>query len=120
MTKPPNAPKGLARSSGSLWRAVLGSYDLSAAEQEVLHQALVSLDRANEAAEVLTVEGLFTTDRYGTRRAHPATDLELRHRTLFARLVGQLGVNLEEEHHRKRLRGAKPGPKPRTAALRSV
>lgn len=117
MTSTSPTPKGLTRTSGALWRAVLRDYELSSAELEVLRRALVSLDRSNEAAAVLAEEGLFTTDRYGTRRAHPATDLELRHRMLFARLVARLGVNLAEPEQSRR-RGAKPGPKPRV--LRSA
>lgn len=117
MTDLPATPKGLSASTRRLWRAVTGSYELSAAELEVLRQACVSLDRADEAAGVLASEGLFTSDRYGTRRAHPATDLELRHRTLFARLIAQLGVKIPAVAPVPR-RGAQPGRREHLAAVR--
>ena len=68
MTKP-TAPKGLTRRSAALWRQATAGYVLSASELMVLHEALVSLDRANQAAEVLDAEGTISTDRYGSPRA---------------------------------------------------
>jgi|GEM_PF-1013425 hypothetical protein len=113
-------PKGLSRRAGALWRAVGVDYELSPAEVEVLRQALVSLDRADEAARVLATDGLFSVDRYGSVRAHPANDLELRHRTMFARLVAQLGIKFDEEPVVRRSPRAKPGPKPRLRPVRNV
>jgi len=50
--------------------------------------------------------------------AHPATDIELRHRTLFARLVAQLGVKVEEDAGAGRV--ARRGPRRPPARLRSI
>ena len=115
MTKP-TAPKGLTRRSAALWRAIVGGYVLSAGELEVLRQACASLDRADEAAVVLADQGLLTVDRYGATRAHPAVDVELRHRMLFARLIAQLGVHEPELTSRGHRRT--PGPRRRVAPRR--
>lgn len=114
----PAAPRPLTDRSRKLWRAVLGQYELSDAELAVLEQALRSLDRADQAAEVLTKEGLMTVDRYGATRSHPAVDIELRHRTTFARLIGQLGVKLPAETPGPR-RGARAGRRENVARRRS-
>jgi hypothetical protein len=85
-------PRGLSARSRRLWRAVLAEFELSDAELAVLREALVSLDRADAAAAVVVAEGVLTRDRYGCWKANPATDVELRNRSLFARLIAQLGV----------------------------
>ncbi len=88
----PKAPAGLSRRSTRLWRAVLEEFELSPAELEVLRSALVALDRAGQAAQVIAAEGVTTTDRYGGAKMHPACDVEARNRALYGRFVAQLGV----------------------------
>jgi len=90
--KAPAVPAGLSKRSAQLWRDVVGEYQLSDAELEVLRCACQTLDRADQAAEVVAREGVTVVDRYGTPKAHPAVDIENRSRALFARLVAQLGV----------------------------
>jgi hypothetical protein len=75
---------------------VLKDFELSPAELEVLRCALVSLDRADQAATVLDAEGVTVVDRYGSPKAHPAVDVEARNRAAFARMVAQLGVKVPE------------------------
>jgi hypothetical protein len=76
---------------------VLNDYDLHAAELELLRCALVSLDRADEAAEVIARDGVTVLDRYGTPKSHPAADIEARSRAAYARMVAQLSVKLVED-----------------------
>lgn len=94
MTDLPDAPDTLSEPSRALWSSILTTHELSDAELEVLRSALAALDRADQAAAVLATEGLTVTDRYGGVRSHPMLDAELRARTLYARLVKQLGVEL--------------------------
>ena len=114
----PKAPSDLSVRARKLWGAVVLEYELAAAELEVLRNALVALDRADQAGRVVDAEGVVCVDRYGSPKTHPACDVESRNRALFARLVGQLGVRLTVEPVRRGY--AKPGPKPRSAKLRSV
>ena len=95
--KVPDPPKTLSARSRKLWRAVTREYELSAAENELLHQACESLDRADEAAAVVRKEGVTVRDRYGSPKQHPAADVEARHRSLFASLIRQLGVQDDDE-----------------------
>lgn len=97
MTTTPKAPTGLSKRSRDLWVAVLHDYDLGPAELEVLRGALVSLDRADEAADVLKVDGLSAPDRYGSPKAHPLLDVEQRCRTAFRQSVRQLGLEVEDD-----------------------
>lgn len=112
------APEGLSDRSADLWRKTLADFELSDAEQEVLRSALVALDRADQAAAVIAEAGLTVVDRYGSVKANPAVDIEHKSRALYGRLIGQLNVKITEDSPRRA--GAKPGPRPRTARLRSA
>jgi Phage terminase, small subunit len=112
------APTGLSARSRRLWTAVIDEYVLSEAELELLRSALVSLDRADDAAKLLQRDGLTTTDRYGGLRPHPAVEIESKNRAMFGRFVAQLGIKAVPEA--KRRAGAKPGPRARAAQLRAV
>jgi hypothetical protein len=112
------APVGLTPRSKALWRAVVGEFELSAAELEILLNALKCSDRADEAAKALAHDGLVMTDRYGSAKAHPMIDVESRNRALFARFIAQLGVKATIETVRRS--GAKPGPRPQRRPLRGV
>lgn len=90
-------PLGVSERAKRLWRAVLDDYDPGPAELEVLRAALEALDRADAAAAIVKREGITVDDRYGTPKAHPAVDVELRARGLFARLCAQLGLRLADE-----------------------
>ena len=115
----PRPPAGLSKRSAKLWRQVLDEFELSPAELELLRNALVALDRADEAAAIIAAEGIVTLDRYGSPKQHPATDVESRNRALYGRFLAQLGVKASVESVRHHY-GAKRGPKPRSAALRAV
>jgi hypothetical protein len=110
-------PAGLSLCAKRLWRAVTDEFELSPAELELLRSTLTALDRADQAAAVITAEGLTTTDRYGGARSHPAVDIEGRNRALFARGVAQLGIKATSESVQARV-GAKPGPRARAARPR--
>jgi phage terminase small subunit len=114
----PKPPTGLSRRSARLWRQVTEEFELSAAELELLRSGLVALDRADEAARVLASEGLTISDRYGGCKAHPLLDVESRNRTLFSRIVAQLGVKATVETVRRS--GGKTGPRPKATPLRRV
>ena len=117
MSKKPTLPTGLSPRARRLWRSVVNQYELAAAEVELLRLACVALDRADDAAAVITAEGAYLPDRFGGSKQHPAVDVEVRSRSAFAQIVKQLNVVLDEVPVSSR-RGAKPGPKARPARLR--
>jgi hypothetical protein len=113
----PRPPRGLKRSSAALWRRIVDACLLSDAELEVLHGALVMLERAEDAAQVLKTEGMTIVDRYGTPKLHPACDLERQSRVAAARMFAQLNVKMVAgaTHY-----GGKHGPKAPVVPLRAV
>lgn len=91
-TKNRRPPAGLSPRSAALWRATHSDFDLSAAEIELLTEALRALDRADQARQVVDRDGPVVPDRYGSPKAHPAVDIEARARAFYAAAVRQLGV----------------------------
>jgi hypothetical protein len=82
--------------AAELWRSVQAAWSLNAPALELLRCAVESLSRADEAAEIVTREGLTFVDRWGQPRQHPAAGLELNHRGQAARYLQALGVTLED------------------------
>jgi hypothetical protein len=107
----PSAPEELSSSSRTLWDAIMAEYELSAAEVEVLRQALLALDRAEQARVVVDREGVTCLDRFGSPKQHPAVDVEARNRLIYAKLVAQLGVRATRQTTRRRV-GAPGGRRP--------
>jgi hypothetical protein len=79
-----------------LWRDVQAAWALNAPALELLRCAVESLSRADQAAEIVSREGMTFVDRWGQPRQHPAAVLELNHRGQAARYLQALGVTLED------------------------
>jgi hypothetical protein len=92
----PAAPARLSAASKALWRSALAQREFSSAELALLAAMLGALDRADAASKIVDRDGLIVESR-GALKAHPAIDIELRERGLVARLVRQLGLQLEED-----------------------
>jgi hypothetical protein len=118
--KIPPAPKGLTARSRRLWTAILTDFEMAPAEVATLEQALRLLDRADEAAGIVAAAGMITEDRYGCIRAHPMLDVEVRCRRQYVDMTRMLGVRFDEPTPSRATTGAKTGPKPRRAPLRSA
>ena len=115
----PTPPTSLNRRSKALWREIFDEFDLSMGELRLLENALLALERADAAAELVNSEGIVTLDRFGQQHAHPALEIEARNRSLYARWLNQLGVKAPTAAPR-RTTGAKPGPRARNATLRRI
>jgi P27 family predicted phage terminase small subunit len=111
----PKPPEHLSKRSKTFWRKIVARYELETEHIEVLRKALEASDRADEAGDVLRQEGITTTDRYGQKRPHPATSVELHNRAAFLKLIEALKLGQDEkasatiparELVRKRWRGA--------------
>lgn len=89
---PPKPPVSLGKAGKAFWRRVVDGWTLDVAELEVLDQACATLDRAEQARAVLDKEGLTITAGRGSIKTHPAAAIERDSRTLFARLVRDLGL----------------------------
>jgi hypothetical protein len=78
-----------------VWHDVRAGWSLDPASLELLRCACESLQRADEAAAIVTREGQVVRDRWGQVRPHPAALLERDHRAQASRSLQVLGVSLE-------------------------
>jgi len=74
-------------------RKILSDFELEDRHYRVLLVAAQSLDRIFEARAIVKQEGLTTTDRYGTAKAHPAVKIEQDSRLTFIRALRELGLD---------------------------
>jgi P27 family predicted phage terminase small subunit len=91
----PRSPSHLRQRGRELWRAVAGQFELEDYGWTILRLAAEAADRAEEAREVLATSGLTISDRYGGVRSHPCVGIERDARLAVARLVRELGLDVE-------------------------
>lgn len=78
-------------------RAVQAEWDLDVRHLAILDQACAVLKEIYSTSATLHREGLFYHDRFGQPKVHPLQK-ELRQlRVVFARLVRELGLDVDEE-----------------------
>lgn len=87
-------PLGLSSEALAIYRQTLADYDLEPWHVRILLEALRSLDRAEQARRQLDAEGLTIDGRFGPR-PHPLLTVERDARSGFARLMKQLGLDIE-------------------------
>jgi phage terminase small subunit len=92
--KPIKAPNGLQKSK-SLWKEITSEYvDFECHHLRLLQLICETWDKIIEAREVLKVTGPYFVDRYNQPKEHPAADAERKNKTLFMRLVRELGLDI--------------------------
>lgn len=89
-----DAPDHLSAESRRLFASVTTDYELEPWHVSVLTEALQSRDRAEQARRQLDTEGLTVEGRFGPR-PHPLLATERDHRAAFARLIKQLGLDIQ-------------------------
>ena len=102
MTERVKVPQHLSAASGALFKGIVGDYHLEGWHIRLLTEALGSLDRAEQARTQLDTDGLTTTTRLGELKSHPLLLVERDARNTFARLMKQLGLDLEAPTERRR------------------
>ena len=99
----PEAPSGLSERSLTLWRAVVPKTVASPGGLIMVEQALRALDRADQAARAVEIEGLTSvTPATGAIHVHPAVKVERENRALFARLWSQMRLEVDWEFDKDR------------------
>jgi P27 family predicted phage terminase small subunit len=88
------APKHLRKESAAFFNSVVTDYDLDEHHVILLTKACESLDRIEEAREIIKRDGLTFRDRWGAPRANPAVAIERDNKISVARLFRELGLDL--------------------------
>jgi phage terminase small subunit len=92
----PTPPAHLGRDAAAWWQKTQIDFDLEDHHVLILTQAAGCLDRLTECRNVLAVEGLTTVDRFEQVKPHPLVTVELAQKALFARLVRELGLDIQD------------------------
>ena len=90
------APKHLRNETKAFWLSVLRDYQLEAHHVKLLTSACESWDRASEAREAVAAAGAFFTNRHGELKPHPGLSVERDCRSLFARLIRELSLTVDD------------------------
>jgi P27 family predicted phage terminase small subunit len=94
---PGKPPKGLRLAQRRLWKAVIAAYEVEAHHLAILEAACRELDRSQEAEDMIRTDGPYMRDRYGGTKAHPAVAVSRSSRLAAARLLRELGLDLDDE-----------------------
>lgn len=95
--RPAKAPKGLRPASRRLWMATTAAFECEGHHLAILEAVCRELDRAERAEELIAIEGEYISDRYDAPKAHPALAVARSSRLAAARLLRELGLDLEDE-----------------------
>ena len=94
--KIPKPPKYLKVDGRKFWRGVLRDYEiLECHDLKLLAEAASCIDRISEAREEIEKAGPYYIDRFKQPKQHPAHDVERNNKTLLARLLRELCLDIE-------------------------
>jgi phage terminase small subunit len=91
----PRAPGHLRTETRKWFGSILDSYELESHHIKLLTLAAECWDRIVQAREQIKLDGLFLRDRYGSMKAHPGVKVEIDNKITFARLIRELGFDIE-------------------------
>ena len=94
MPKTTKSPKHLHKGSAAFFNHVMSEYTLDEHHVILLTKACESLDRIEEAREIIKNDGLTYIDRFGSPRVNPAVAIERDNKIAVARLFRELGLDL--------------------------
>ena len=89
------APSYLSAAAKKWWDSVVAEYVLESHHLKLLEAAAGAWDRAEQARKLLKKDGLVVLDRFKQQKAHPASLIERDSKSLFSRLVRELGLDVE-------------------------
>ncbi len=89
------APKHLSKSSKEFFNSIMNAYELEEHHIKILTLACECLDRAKNAQIQIEKGGLFILDRYKKPTISPAVRVKEQAEITFARLIRELGLDLE-------------------------
>ena len=89
-------PLHLGDTGKGFWKKIVAEYEFEPHHLEILGLAAKCLDRIASARELLDSEGVVVRDRFNCPKPHPAVAVELQNKTIFARLIRELGLDLAD------------------------
>jgi phage terminase small subunit len=92
---PKNLTDSLSKSSKKFFTKILNNYELEDHHLEILSQACHCLDRIEESRLQIKKDGDYILDRFGILKPHPALKTEEKNKVIFARLIRELGLDIE-------------------------
>jgi hypothetical protein len=94
---PRKPPKGLRPAQRRLWKATIAAYVCEPHHLTILEAALRELDRAERAEAMIAGDDEYVLDRYSSPKAHPALAVARSSRLAAARLLRELGLDLDDD-----------------------
>ena len=100
-----NAPEYLSKNSKEFFNKIMETYDFEEHHIKTLIMACESMDRVEQARLRIKEDGAYFIDRFRNPKPHPALKVEAQFKVIFARLIRQLDLDIEET----RPQGRPPG-----------
>lgn len=94
--KLPKPPSHLSAESAMWFGEVVRDFQLEPHHLKLLTMACECWDRAAQARQAVESAGLTYKDRHGNLRPHPGCQIERDNRVLYARLLRELALDVEE------------------------
>lgn len=92
---PTEPPRNLGQHGLNLWRTIMTEYEIDdSGGREMLAQACVALDRAEECAADVDRDGVTVRTKHGPKD-HPALRHELANRAFIVRTLSKIGLTVE-------------------------
>ena len=92
---PSAPPRNLGQHGANLWRSILSEYEIDDAPgRELLLQACIAMDRAEQCAVEVARDGVTVDTKFGPKE-HPLLKHELASRNFVIRVIGRLGLDVE-------------------------
>ena len=91
------APSYLATETQEWFAAVISDFELETHHVRLLTLACESWDECQAARAAISEHGQTYVDRYGQPRERPEVGIARQSRTIFARLVRELGLDIESK-----------------------
>ena len=88
----PAAPKSLRTKGKAFWKTVVDQFQLEDYQLVTLRLAAECLDRIEDARLAIQKHGLVIEGRLGVK-ANPACEVEKNNKTIYARLVREIGLD---------------------------
>lgn len=87
------APAHLEAATRRWVTGILDEFSLESHHYKILVKAAEAHDRGEDARKILKADGIVISDRFGTKKAHPAVAIERDARVAFMRAVRELGLD---------------------------